>query len=337
MPHGMLSQRRGILSAVAIATLGLTQIGAAPLDPFARAAWDAVNAPSLGAPLTDPSDVLDQLAVDPLVRALRAERLAIELRRSTLNPKPTAVPGMDPLLSRPVSRALQVLGGETQAPVVLRPFSFRRLLARPPRPATRRYEGPSYGVALAIEDAAAKTGVSQSYLYKAARRESAFNPSARAGTSSALGLYQFLDETWLLTLHRHGASFGYGHLARHIRLDPYGRPYVSDPGVRHQVLSARRDPRMSAIMGAAFTRDNQHLLTRTLGRRPSDGETYIAHFLGGDGAVRLIKASRLTPYASAAALFPRAAAANRSIFYDRLGRPRSAVQVKAILEAKGSS
>jgi Transglycosylase SLT domain len=337
MPQGMFSQRRAILSAAAIATLGLTQIGAAPLDPFARAAWDAVNAPTLEAPLTDPSDVLDQLAVDPLVRALRAERLAIELRRSSLVPQPTEVPGMDPLLSRPVSRALLVLGGETQAPVVLPPFSFRRLIARPPRPATRRYQAPSYSVALAIKDAADITGVSQNYLLRAARRESAFNPSARASTSSALGLYQFLDETWLITLRRHGASFGYGHLARHIQLDPSGRPYVSDPVVRHQVLSSRRDPRMSAIMGAAFTRDNQALLTRHLGRRPSDGETYVAHFLGGDGAVRLINASRLTPSASAAALFPRAAAANRSIFFDRMGRPRTVAHVKALLVTKGSS
>lgn len=337
MPQGMFSKQRGLLPALTIAALGLTQIGAAPLDAFSRAAWSAVNAPTLGAPLADPTDVLDQLAVDPLVRALRAERMAIDLRGNPTPPQPADVPGMDPLLSRPVSRALQVLGGETRPPVVLRPFSFRRLLASPPRPASRRHAAPSYVVAVAIADASAKTGVSQSYLYRAARRESAFNPSARASTSSAQGLYQFLDETWLLTLHRHGASFGYGHFARHIRIDPAGRPYVTDPGVRYQVLSARRDPRLSAMMGAAFTRDNQVQLARQLGRRPSDGETYVAHFLGSDGAVRLLKASRMTPAASAAALFPRAASANRSIFFDRLGRQRSVAQVTAILVAKGSS
>jgi hypothetical protein len=296
-----------------------------------------VNAGTHGAPLTDPTDVLDQLAVDPLVRALRAERMAIDLRGHKTPPQPADVPGMDPLLSRPVSRALQVLGGKTQAPVVYRPFSFSRLLARPQHSTARRNTGPSHVVAVAITDASAKTGVSESYLFRAARRESAFNPSARASTSSAQGLYQFLDETWLLTLRRHGASFGYGHLSRHIQLDPGGRPYVSDPALRRRVLSARLDARLSAMMGAAFTRDNQVQLTRQLGRRPSEGETYVAHFLGGDGAVRLLKASRTTPSASAAALFPRAASANRSIFYDRLGRPRSVAQVTAILVAKGAS
>jgi hypothetical protein len=57
---------------------------------------------------------------------------------------------------------------------------------------------------------------------------------------------------------------------------------------------------------------------------PTQGEFYIEHFLGPDGASRLIGAAISQPQASAAAKFPAASAANRSIFYDRSGSPHSA-------------
>ena len=64
------------------------------------------------------------------------------------------------------------------------------------------------GVGMAIQQAAARTGVDFSYLLGQARIESGFDPNARARTSSATGLFQFIDQTWLGTVKRHGAEHG---------------------------------------------------------------------------------------------------------------------------------
>ena len=62
------------------------------------------------------------------------------------------------------------------------------------------------GIGAAIHRAAASTGVDFSYLLGQARIESGFNPNARAKTSSATGLFQFIDQTWLGTVKQHGAK-----------------------------------------------------------------------------------------------------------------------------------
>ena len=84
-------------------------------------------------------------------------------------------------------------------------------------------------------------------------------------------------------------------------------------------------------MAGVLTQSNSFKLTGMIGRRPTDGELYIAHFLGVGGAGRLISKAESNPQASAAQLFPAAAAANRSIFYDRSGEPRSVSQVHSVL------
>jgi hypothetical protein len=71
-----------------------------------------------------------------------------------------------------------------------------------------------------------------------------------------------------------------------------------------------------------------------IGRRPTDGELYMAHFMGVSGAAKLIANAEDNPQASGARLFPNAAAANRSIFYDRRGRARSVSEVYAELNAR---
>jgi hypothetical protein len=60
----------------------------------------------------------------------------------------------------------------------------------------------------------------------------------------------------------------------------------------------------------------------------------MAHFMGVGGAARLINSAEDTPQASAARLFPNAAAANRSIFYDRSGQARSVSEVYSVLTAR---
>ena len=49
----------------------------------------------------------------------------------------------------------------------------------------------------AIRQAASETGTDFDYLWRTAKRESGLDPSARASTSSATGLFQFTNQTWL--------------------------------------------------------------------------------------------------------------------------------------------
>ena len=99
-------------------------------------------------------------------------------------------------------------------------------------------------------------------------------------------------------------------------------------------MKLRSDPTVSAVMAGAFTRNNAAQLASALGRKPSEGELYVAHFLGADGAGKLIAAATSHPRADAAAMFPQAAAANRTIFYDASGQPRSAAQVYSRLTGR---
>jgi hypothetical protein len=186
-------------------------------------------------------------------------------------------------------------------------------------------------VASAIRSAARSTGASFEYLLTAARIESNLNPAARATTSSAKGLYQFLDQTWLATLKQAGPAHGYGRYADAISLTADGRYEVADPVQRAAIMRLRGDPAASALMAGAFTQTNAGQLAAAIGRQPSEGELYIAHFLGANGAAKLISAAATQPRANAGAMFPQAAEANPSIFLNRFGLPRSAGEVYSTL------
>src|SRR5438270_12049414 len=84
----------------------------------------------------------------------------------------------------------------------------------------------------AIQDAARVTGAGFEYLLNTALRESNLNPSAKAKSSSATGLFQFIDQTWLGTMKQTGASLGYGKYADAITKTSAGRYVVSDPAMR---------------------------------------------------------------------------------------------------------
>ena len=188
----------------------------------------------------------------------------------------------------------------------------------------------------AIKQASNNTGASFQYLLAAAKMESDFNPSAGASTSSAHGLYQFIDQTWLATVKDAGSQFGYGQYADAITKISSGDYTVSDPSMYRSIMKLRDDPVASSAMARALTQSNSFQLTGRIGRRPTDGELYMAHFLGVGGAATLINGAVDNPQASAAKMFPNAAAANRSIFYDRQGEARSVSDVYAVLNARYS-
>ncbi len=186
----------------------------------------------------------------------------------------------------------------------------------------------------AIRQAAKSSGISFEYLMTTAKIESNLNPAAQASTSSAKGLYQFIEQTWLGTLKGGGAAAGYGKYADAISQTADGRYEVADPAMRNAIMQLRSDPGASAAMAGAFTRNNADQLSNAIGRQPTEGELYIAHFLGSDGASKLISAASAQPQANAAAMFPRAASANPSIFYDRSGSPRSTADVYSNLSGR---
>lgn len=184
-------------------------------------------------------------------------------------------------------------------------------------------------VRAAIASASRRTGVDFDYLLAQARIESSLNPEARARTSSASGLYQFTSGTWLETLERHGAEHGLGWAQAAIS---GGR--VADPAMRAQIMALRNDPQASSLMAAELAGDNRDFLAARLGREPDSAELYLAHFLGSGGAGQLLSAIQSDPGQSAPALLPAAAAANRSIFYDAQGAPRSVAGVMEVIRAK---
>jgi len=182
-------------------------------------------------------------------------------------------------------------------------------------------------VLASIQQASANTGVDFSYLMAQASRESSFDPSAKASTSSATGLYQFVEQTWLGTFKEHAAEYGYSDLAASITKRSDGRYAVADPAARKQILDLRKDPTLNAAMAAELASDNKAKMEAALGHPVTATDLHLAHFLGLSGALRFIRKLDSDPSATGAALFPRAAAANASVFYDPNGNARTVAEI----------
>lgn len=187
----------------------------------------------------------------------------------------------------------------------------------------QRWKGASDAVVGAIQAASQRTGVSFDYLMNKAQQESSFNPTAKAGSSSATGLFQFIESTWLSAVKSYGDQFGLGNFAAKISDD--GK--VSDAATRKQILDLRKDPSIAANMTAAMTKDNASYLETSLGGKIGQNELYLAHFMGLNGAEKFLKAKQANPLQPAADLFPAAASANKNVFYDQSGRKRSISEV----------
>jgi hypothetical protein len=163
----------------------------------------------------------------------------------------------------------------------------------------------------AVYNAAQNTGVDFSYLLQQAKVESSFDTDAQAKTSSARGLYQFLNRTWLDMVDRHGEKYG-----------------INTNQSKQDLLSLRDDPELSSAMAAEFASENQQFLENAWGGDIGSTELYLAHFMGAGGAASFLKARDENPLQPAAELFERAANANKNIFFDRnTGRAKTMEEV----------
>ncbi|WP_319533571.1 transglycosylase SLT domain-containing protein [uncultured Cohaesibacter sp.] len=177
-----------------------------------------------------------------------------------------------------------------------------------------------------FEEASRTTGTSFEFLLHTAQRESGMQPTAKAPTSSATGLFQFVEQTWLATMKNSGSELGYGDLADKIT-KVGSRYYVKDAEAREQILDLRNDPKASTLLAGALAQKNEDILAQKLNRDPSSGELYAAHFLGASGSSKLIELANSNPDLAAAKVFPQQARANRGIFYERNGEAKTVSEV----------
>jgi len=170
----------------------------------------------------------------------------------------------------------------------------------------------------AIRQASAKTGVDFAYLLQQAGAESSFNPAAKARTSSATGLYQFIESTWMDMVKKHGDKYG-----------------IDTKASRSDILALRKDPEKASLLAAEFASENKRYLQQHVGGDIGSTDLYFAHFLGAGGAAGFLNALKENPNATAADLFPREARANRGVFYDgKTGQPRSLQAVYDFFDKK---
>ncbi len=171
----------------------------------------------------------------------------------------------------------------------------------------------SGAVSAAIRRASEATGAGFDYLMKTAMRESSLDANAKATTSSAAGLFQFIEQTWLGAVKTYGARHGLADAAAYVTQDASGRFQVADATRRAEILDLRYDATAASALAGELTQENARILETRLGRAASAADLYAAHFLGPAGAVKLLNAAATV---KAADILPEAAKANAPVFYD---------------------
>jgi hypothetical protein len=185
------------------------------------------------------------------------------------------------------------------------------------------------GILAAIRAASIKTGADFDYLLSTAMRESGLNTQAKAKSSSATGLYQFIDQTWLGLVKRFGARHGLEGLASAIGEEGKGHYSVASEETKAAILSLRKRPELAALMAGEAAMEIKKNLECTLKREVCGGELYAAHFLGEGNAKKLIALNAEQPDCHAASEFPAAARANRGVFFNADGSAKTVREVHA--------
>lgn len=166
-------------------------------------------------------------------------------------------------------------------------------------------------VKTAIKEAAKIVGLSEHTLTAFAAKESAFNPNAKAKTSTAAGLFQFLKGTWKYVVERYGKMYG---------LDSKSNPY---------------NARDSAIAAAAYLKhDIYPSISKAVGV-PNATDLYFGHFMGPVGGSNFLRNRKADGTRFAYLDFKKEAAANRSVYFKGgdLNDPRTYDEIYAMFNS----
>ncbi len=186
-----------------------------------------------------------------------------------------------------------------------------------------------------IDNASSQTGISPNYLLILAYQESSCNPNAKSSTSSAVGMFQFVEQTWMVSVKKYGGKYGYQKHANSILWTGTNKIKIEDSELRQETLDLRYDPQLSAVLAAELAIENEKYLKRKLSRKLSATDLYLAHFLGANGASRFLLALEKDPGAKGTILFPAVARSNKAIFYSRNGnKARSLGDIYSFFEEK---
>jgi hypothetical protein len=145
------------------------------------------------------------------------------------------------------------------------------------------------------------------YLQTIALIESGGDKNAKAGTSSASGMFQFTEGTWKQMTKEMGKDYS---------------------------KEDRFDPKKAAEVAEYFSKKQKAQIEKSTGREAGMTDMYMAHFLGAGGASKFLKAKDKDPTQSAAALDPAAAKANKNIYYNKEGKERSVQEVYDLMDKK---
>jgi len=150
-----------------------------------------------------------------------------------------------------------------------------------------------------INGAGKMVGVDSNLMATMVAAESGFNPGVKAGSSSASGLMQFISDTWKAMVKKYGPKYG---------IPPGTSPF---------------DAKANLLMGAEYIKENIQSMQKYLKRKVTDTDVYMGHFMGTGGAKQFLTAD---PSTIGATMFPAAAAANPTIYYDK-GRPKTLAEI----------
>ncbi len=197
-----------------------------------------------------------------------------------------------------------------------------------------KYQGvASKQIINAVQTASRRTGVDFAFLMEKASTESSFNPAAKSKSSSATGLFQFIEQTWLSMVKKYGDKHGLEQYADKIEIKN-GKACVKDCD-KAEILALRKDPAISALMAGEFSAENKKFLEPRIKDDVGSTELYLAHFMGAGGAAKFLNSREYNPNAVAATLFPNAARANKNVFFDKsTGQPRTLEQVYQVFDKK---
>ena len=265
---------------VALATMGAEVSAARPITIVSAAT------------LVVPSPVIRTVPIAPVVRPQVLESVVVA---------DAAAAGRVDRVSLDFLESLAMTPGDPNQVLEFGPMRIRRHLVQ------------------TIVRAAREVGTDPELLMAIADKESSFATEVQARTSSATGLFQFIERTWLGVVHKFGAQYG---LSKESAVIVYGEDGWTVPNAeeRARILELRREPRLSALLAGEMLKRDAARIAERIGRPLTHGETYLAHFLGPGDAERFMAKVVEQPKSAAAQLLPKPAKSNKTIFFANAGR-----------------